>query len=58
MFNFDILFVKKAINFDQAEIEKGYFVVTKFCCASNGAIKNVNNRKKKNFFQNVFNKIV
>ena len=61
MFNFGNFLTKNAITIDQKEIErkKLYLVCMKFRCASNAAIKNVKNARKKNqlFFQNIFNEI-
>ena len=51
------LFDKKAITFDQKEIERKnlYLVGMKFRCASNAAIKNVEiARKKSTFFPKYF----
>ena len=57
MFNFGRFLTKKAITFDQKEIErkKLYLVGMKFRCASNAAIKNVKiARKRINFFSKIF----
>ena len=57
MFNFGNFLTKNAITFDEKEIErkKRYLLGMKFCCASNAAIKKIQNRKKKSTFpQNMF----
>ena len=58
MFNLGNFFTKKnAITFDLTKIErkKIYFICMKFCCASNGAIKNLKIvRKKQTFLQFFF----
>ena len=51
---------KNVITFDLTEIErnKRYVVSMKFCCASNGGIKNVKiARKNQLLSQNIFDKI-
>ena len=61
MFNLGKFFIKNAITFNLTKIErkKKYFITMKFCCASNGALKNlIIARKKLTFLQFFFNKIV
>ena len=52
MFNFGKFFTKNAITFDLTKIEriKIIFIIMKFCCASNGAIKNLKLQEKKSTF--------
>ena len=58
MFNFGKFFTKNAITFDLTKMERKKFIFNgmKFCCASNGAIKNFKIAKKKiDLFQIFFN---
>ena len=59
MFNFGKFFTKNAITFDLTKMERKKFLFNgmKFCCASNGAIKNFKIAKKKSTFSKFFENI-